>query len=101
MTRAQLIRETYALYREKGLECSTEELQILLAVCHHLAWRGVAINREVLDFAVDVIRVKDLLGLPPEPTQEEVEETREKMADWLEALGWRRDWFTRPLEKAR
>jgi hypothetical protein len=100
MTRSQLIQEAYALLQEKDLECSTENLQILQAVGRYLAQRGVPLSREILDFTIDVLRVKTFMGLPPDTGSEDLEAVRAEMTEWLEALGWRRTWFDRPVGRA-
>jgi hypothetical protein len=95
MTRKQLFQELRALYQEKGLDCTGDHLELLLGVSNHLAEQGISVNREVLDFAVDVLRVKELVGLSGEATYGDFEKVKAMMADWLEALGWRRVWFSR------
>jgi hypothetical protein len=100
MTRNQLIQEVFALYQEKELICSTEDIQLLLGVIQHLTRRGVPVSREILDFTIDVIRVKSLVGLSPELTEEDLDRAKTEMVEWLEAMGWRRTWFNRPLHQA-
>jgi hypothetical protein len=95
MTSTQLISDVTALYREKGLDCTGDHIAVLQEVTHYLARQGIAVDREILDFAIDVLRVKNLVGLSQEAGYDEYEEARARMTDWLEALGWRRDWFLR------
>jgi hypothetical protein len=100
MTRTQFIQQAYAIYQEKELECSAENLQVLQSVARYLAHRGIPLSREILDFTIDVLQVKSLLGVSAAATGEDIELVRSEMVEWLEALGWRRTWFNRPLDRA-
>lgn len=95
MTTTELISEARTLYQEKGLECTGDQLAVLQEVAYYLAKQGIAVDREILDFAIDVLRVKELVGLSQDASNEDYEKARTSMAGWLEALGWRRDWFLR------
>jgi hypothetical protein len=97
MTRTQLLQEVVALYKEKELEYSTADIQLLVGVLKHLTRRGITLTREILDFTIDVIRVRNLVGLSAEHSEEEFDVAKSQMVEWLEAMGWRRTWFNRPL----
>jgi hypothetical protein len=100
MTAEQFIQDIKGLHEEKGLECPAESVRVLLGVSQDLSRRGIATTRELLDFTIDVIRAKALAGLSSDSSPPDWDEGKEKMIEWLEAMGWRRSWFTRPLAGA-
>ena len=63
MTASELIHEAQELYREKGLECSEETLDLLQGVCRHLRRRGIRLTREVLDYNSDVFSAGTSCGM--------------------------------------
>jgi hypothetical protein len=84
MTRNQLLQEVVALYKEKELEYSTEDIEFLAGVLQHLKKRGITLTREILDFTIDVIRFRNLVGLSADQSEEELDGVKSQMVEWLE-----------------
>jgi hypothetical protein len=101
MTTQELTREAFELSQEKGWDCSPEVLACLHMTCGRLTEEGVPLDREMIEFILDVIQVKRLLGLSSEASDDEIAAAKQVMIEWLEALGWRRAWFMRDLQRAQ
>jgi hypothetical protein len=101
MSSQELTREAVSLLKEKGWECTPDILSCFQLVCTKLGQQGIKVDREMLDFVLDVIYVKQQIGLSADATEQEVAAAKETMVEWLEALGWRRDWFLRTARDLR
>jgi hypothetical protein len=95
MDSQELTREAITLLFQKGWECTPEILSCFHQVCAKLDRQGISVDREMLEFVLDVIHIKEMIGLDADATEEDIDAAKETMIEWLEALGWRRDWFMR------
>ncbi len=100
MDSQELTREAVTLLVQKGWECTPEVLSCFHLVCAKLHLQGIRVDREMLEFVLDVIHIKQTIGLPPDAGDEEIDAAKETMIEWLEAFGWRREWFMRMPCKA-
>jgi hypothetical protein len=94
MSNRQITHELSALFREKNLHLTEDALRFFQRVCQHLEKQGIAMTPEILEFALDVIQIKEMIGLGDGATGEDLEHAKGQIMNWLEAMGWRRSWFT-------
>ena len=97
MSKTQFVQDLFELFLEKKICLTPESICYFQDISLNLAEQGIPMTREVLDFAIDLIRVMALVGLHDQASEQEIDDAREKIVEWLEVLGWRRAWFAKIL----
>jgi hypothetical protein len=93
MSRTQFVQDLFDLYLEKNIRLTPASVRYFQDISLNLAEQGVPLTREILDFCIDLVHVMAIVGVRDRASDLENADTREKIIEWLEVLGWRRAWF--------
>jgi hypothetical protein len=84
---------------EKGVAPTSTTNQFILRTCFKLSSQGVPCDQRCIEFVIDVTRAMTLCGLSCDSSDEEVQAEKERINEWLEAMGWQPNWYLKDLKK--